>query len=362
MQRCYNRGCGQEFDPEKNNDDSCRHHPGAPFFHDAYKGWSCCNKKSVDFTEFLSIKGCTLSKHSNIKPPEPEKPKKEEKDEQEEVVQIRAPIKEALPRPPVETAMTSITATVAPALKELIDNLVAKDPAKAEVNGTDEIAIGTSCKNSGCTYSYTGTSSDYGECQHHSGVPVFHEGMKYWSCCQRKTTDFAVFMAQQGCVNGQHKWVKDNEDKRVVQCRYDWHQTATQVIVSIYAKKYHYAKSTVEVNPIRLHAILVFPDQENAKFELDLELRGIIDVENTTAHMYGTKLEITMPKAEPGSWAKLDFPREKLPPPVKLGQQVPQKNSGTGGDSDDDFNLDDIESISHGVTLTELASKKPDLD
>lgn len=99
--------------------------------------------------------------------------------------------------------------------------------------------------------------------------------MKYWSCCQRKTSDFAVFMAQKGCVYGQHKWVKDNEDKRVVQCRYDWHQTAKHVIVSIYAKKYHYAKSTVEVNPIRLHTVLIFPEQENAKFELDLELRGV---------------------------------------------------------------------------------------
>lgn len=77
--------------------------------------------------------------------------------------------------------------------------------------------------------------------------------------------------------------------------------------------------------------------------------------------MYGTKLEITMPKAEPGSWAKLDFPREKLPPPVKPGQPLPQKTSAAT-DSDDEFNLDDIESVSHGVTLTELASKKPDLD
>lgn len=46
--------------------DECCHHPGAPVFHDAYKGWSCCNKKSVDFTEFLNIKGCTMSKHSNV--------------------------------------------------------------------------------------------------------------------------------------------------------------------------------------------------------------------------------------------------------------------------------------------------------
>lgn len=73
---CYNRGCGKRFNPEDNKEgikyttlfvfspnfilffieDVCVHHPGAPFFHDAYKGWSCCKKKCTDFTEFLNIK------------------------------------------------------------------------------------------------------------------------------------------------------------------------------------------------------------------------------------------------------------------------------------------------------------------
>ena len=39
-----------------NVSESCRHHPGYPVFHDAYKGWSCCKKKCTDFTEFLNIK------------------------------------------------------------------------------------------------------------------------------------------------------------------------------------------------------------------------------------------------------------------------------------------------------------------
>ncbi|KAM7364281.1 cysteine and histidine rich domain containing protein [Cochliomyia hominivorax] len=360
MLRCYNRGCGQEYLPENNKGDSCLHHPGEPFFHDAYKGWSCCNKKSVDFTEFLSIKGCTLSKHSNIKPPEPEKPKNENK---EEVVVVREPIKESMERPPVDTAMTEIKATVAPALRDLIDNLVTKAPTLNDTSNSGEIPIGTSCKNSGCTHSYTGNTADDGECQYHSGVAIFHEGMKYWSCCQRKTSDFAVFMAQKGCVYGQHKYIKEDDDKKVVKCRYDWHQTAKDVIVSIYAKKYHYAKSTIEVNPVRLHCILVFPDEENAKFEIDLELRGIINIENVKAHMYGTKVEITMPKAEPGSWSKLDFPREKLPPPIKAGQQPTRtKTTSVHESDDDDFNLDDIETLNAGVQLSELAATKNDLD
>jgi len=56
---CNNRGCGKRYNPEKNTPDSteCVFHPGAPFFHDAYKGWSCCNKKCTDFTEFLNVPG-----------------------------------------------------------------------------------------------------------------------------------------------------------------------------------------------------------------------------------------------------------------------------------------------------------------
>lgn len=85
--------------------DACRHHPGAPFFHDAYKGWSCCNKKCTDFTEFLNMKGCTLAKHSNIKPPEPEKPQKVQDDSRPEIKEAEPILAPSLERPPFETPM-----------------------------------------------------------------------------------------------------------------------------------------------------------------------------------------------------------------------------------------------------------------
>ena len=71
---CYNRGCGKTFNPRDNPPDSqdCIHHPGAPFFHETYKGWTCCNKKSTDFTEFLNTPGCARGRHSREKPIEPE--------------------------------------------------------------------------------------------------------------------------------------------------------------------------------------------------------------------------------------------------------------------------------------------------
>lgn len=103
--------------------DSCCYHPGEPFFHDAYKGWSCCKKKSVDFTEFLNTKGCAFSKHSNVKPPEPVKPQKDETETDEKVLEVRAPISEPLPRPPLDTPLIKIIPTVATALKQSIDEL-----------------------------------------------------------------------------------------------------------------------------------------------------------------------------------------------------------------------------------------------
>ena len=33
--------------------------------------------------------------------------------------------------------------------------------------------------------------------------------MKYWSCCQRKTSEFQHFLDQEGCEIGKHKWVDD---------------------------------------------------------------------------------------------------------------------------------------------------------
>ena len=41
-------------------------------------------------------------------------------------------------------------------------------------------------------------------------MPIFHEGMKFWSCCQRKTSDFQSFLNQEGCMLGEHKWKKDD--------------------------------------------------------------------------------------------------------------------------------------------------------
>lgn len=74
---------------------------------------------------------------------------------------------------------------------------------------SNEVTIGTSCKNSGCSQTYDGPQTNEMTCLYHPGVPIFHEGLKFWSCCQKKTTDFNTFLSQIGCEKGKHTWKKD---------------------------------------------------------------------------------------------------------------------------------------------------------
>ena len=61
----------------------------------------------------------------------------------------------------------------------------------------------------------------------------------------------------------------------------------------------------------RLIVHLYFPG-ENANFDLDLELAGIVDCTACTANMLGTKLEVKLKKEELGSWGRLDVPKKKV--------------------------------------------------
>jgi len=348
VQLCYNRGCGKEYNIRENNEDSCRYHTGAPYFHEGYKGWTCCQNKSTDFTTFLNTPGCSLGKHSNIKPVEPEKitGNLNKESSPEEVIEVRPPIQPSMARPSADTPLVRMTPTVAASLKQTMANL-----PNPEENG-DDVAIkeGESCKNNGCKEFYGGENL---ECKFHPGVPVFHEGMKYWSCCQRKTTEFQHFLDQEGCDLGKHKWTADKKGAEI-SCRYDWHQTASHVTVAIYAKKYDPVKSFVEVSPVRLVIHLHFP-LENTNFDLDLVLKGVVELDSCTANMLGTKLEIKMKKAETGSWSKLDIPKKV----AIVEKEEIIKDMSKAEPSVDALELDDLDLAPTRLTLSKDARTKP---
>ncbi|KAH0516500.1 Cysteine and histidine-rich domain-containing protein 1 [Microtus ochrogaster] len=144
--------------------------------------------------------GCTKGRHNSDKPPEPVKPevKTTEKKElselkpkfQEHIIQAPKPV-EAIKRPSPDEPMTNLELKISASLKQALDKLKlssGNEEDKKEED-SDEIKIGTSCKNGGCS-----------------------------------------------------------KGKKVVPCRHDWHQTGGEVTISVYAKNSLPELSQVEAN------------------------------------------------------------------------------------------------------------------
>ncbi|KAM6061067.1 integrin beta-1-binding protein 2 isoform 2-T2 [Chlamydotis macqueenii] len=273
---CCNKGCGQRFDPEHNTKDSCLYHPGVPIFHDALKGWSCCKKRTTDFSEFLSIKGCTKGFHSKEKPSEPFS--------QEE---------------------TSHKSKAKP-----VEELIIQGPKSTEKMQRER--------------------------PRSTRAQRAIQRMKYWSCCRVKTTDFSTFLEQPGCSSRRHCWTQKG-DKKAVSCRQDWHQTSSQVVVTIYAKNPLPALSSVKANHTVLDVHVIF--EGNKIFQAELDLWGVIETERSFVSMVPNKVEITLCKASPGSWATLELPRSRLHSRGEQKEAANAEGPGAAQEEDSDDGL-----------------------
>ncbi|KAF4793249.1 Cysteine and histidine-rich domain-containing protein 1 [Turdus rufiventris] len=242
---CYNRGCGQRFDPENNTEGSCTYHPGVPVFHDA-------------------LKGCTKGLHNSEKPPEPVKPEVKTTSErkelaelkpkfQEHIIQAPKPL-ETIKRPSPDEPMTNLQLKVSASLKQALDKLkLSSENEGRKDEDSDEIKIGTACKNAGCS-----------------------------------------------------------KGTKVVPCRHDWHQTGGEVTISVYAKNSVPDLSYVEANSTMVNIHIVFEGEK--EFHRSVKLWGVIDVKRSYVNMTATKIELTMRKAEPLLWASLELPVSSTQP------------------------------------------------
>ncbi|KAM4611629.1 cysteine and histidine-rich domain-containing protein 1 [Polymixia lowei] len=346
---CYNKGCGQRFDADKNNDDACLFHAGVPIFHDALKGWSCCKKRTTDFSEFLSIRGCTHGRHSNEKPQEPLRP--EVSSDKGDVKQING--KEIIyqgpksaemlqkERPGSDEAKTKLPQKVSASLAQVLEKMDISERAETERKESQTVIHGTRCKNTGCKTVYQGPETDLEICTHHPGAPVFHEGYKYWSCCCIKTIDFNAFLDQKGCSTDKHRWIP-KQNKKKVACRYDWHQTGSNVVVTIYAKNANPEFSYVEANRTVLTCHVQF--EKDKVFKKDIHLWGVVDVKKCAVNMVPSKVEVTLRKADTVAWGKLEDPNFKPEPePVDDPNEAAEASQPSWDIDDDDISDSDEE-------------------
>ena len=152
---CYNKGCCKKFLEKDNHAGACIFHPGEPYFHDAYKEWTCCKKRSVDFTEFLNYKGCSVARHNPGKPLEKEKAK---------VADIPdTPVEPPKPRastirPDAQAPMTKLKTEITPLLrKALLKQIINRETQqKGEGDAKDAVQIGDACQHRGCGKTFAG--------------------------------------------------------------------------------------------------------------------------------------------------------------------------------------------------------------
>ncbi|XP_028261573.1 cysteine and histidine-rich domain-containing protein 1 [Parambassis ranga] len=369
---CYNKGCGQTFDTDTNNDESCLFHPGVPIFHDALKGWSCCKKRTTDFSEFLSIKGCTRGPHSNVKPLEPLRPEVSSDkglithSSDPEIIYQGPKSAEKLQRerPRSDEPLVKLPHKVSASLAQVLEKLDISKREEEEKKESQTVVPGTRCKNSGCKTVYQGPETDTEVCTHHPGGPVFHEGYKYWSCCCIKTTDFNAFLDQKGCSSGKHRWTP-KQDKKKVACRHDWHQTGNNVVVTIYAKNANPEVTSIQANRTVLLCQIQF--ENNKIFKREFHLWGVINVKQSSVNMVPSKVEITLRKADQVSWGKLEDPNYKPEPepvenPFNETAESYQPNwdieDDDISDSDDDWQYDTPENRKQKKKEKEEEKKK----
>ncbi|KAI0319796.1 HSP20-like chaperone [Amylostereum chailletii] len=322
MERCAHKGCGQDFDPATNSEESCVYHPGAPVFHEGLKSWSCCNtvnKPVLEFDQFMSITGCTRGPHSAA-PPKPDPPKEgsrpapslsmSETHDGKEVYTSHAAVKHVAPAAP----MTSAPPTIVEEEEEDLDALVPP---------------GTTCRHKGCDVAFQSDEENRkGDgagtvCTYHPAAPIFHEGSKVcrlfarvdspvvcqgYLCCKRRVLEFDEFLKIEGCTKGRHLFVpkatKDPLVEELVNCRIDHYQTPSSVQVTVYAKQADKERSTVTFAETQLYLDLFLPGPK--RFTRTIELFGPIDSDASSFKYYGTKVDVTLKKLDGRSWTLLE--------------------------------------------------------
>lgn len=301
MAKCVHSGCGKVF---SDAEEDCFYHPGPPVFHEGQKGWKCCKPRVLTFDEFMTITPCTTGKHSTTdKPPEiEEKPRQDDAAIAKKISDLNS----AAPVPgrnPIQAAQQAPAAPAPP-------------PESEDDEPSLEIPDGKVCRRRGCDTKYKkGGSRDGEECVHHPGVPIFHEGSKGYSCCKRRVLEFDQFLKLEGCqTKDRHMFVGSGKKDKAAAAggkevlttvRHDFYQTPSTVIASFFLKKIVKDTAKVEFQDRGLNLDLTTSDPTPKHYAAEVPLYGPIDTEKSAFKILGSKLELTLVKADGASWPVL---------------------------------------------------------
>lgn len=328
MNTCTRRGCGKPFDPASNHTSDCVFHPGQPVFHEGLKSWSCCrdkNKPVMEFDHFMKLEGCATGTHSieqTVDTPASsavyQKPEStvhlaKSLDENGRETYSTSNQENLASTEPNPCHPKTTSDVFQPIRSE--DAVKAKSPVKDPED--DEEAIipsGAKCKRLSCGLTWSGPHNakrgklDTGECTYHPGTPIFHEGSKGYSCCKRRVLDFDDFMKIKGCKTGSHLFHgsehQSSDQEELVNCRYDFYQTPSSVIVNVFGKNSTKDTSFVNFETQAFEVDLKLPS--NKRFSKKFTLFGTIDPQKSSYKILSTKCEIELFKSDGRSWSNLE--------------------------------------------------------
>ena len=284
---CTHSGCGERYFESENHEKACLHHPGPAIFHDGMKGWQCCTKRVVSFTDFLDIVGCTRSYHTTEKVEQPD-------------------IAVTCPRPGAADQVAEAGSSSGVAAPNVAMKEEEGDPLEIPDAEDAIIADGQECLHRGCDRRFKGEKSRKEQCVYHPGMPLFHEGLKGWTCCKKRVHEFDMFLQIMGCKSGLHKFVPPPKPKvETVHCRHDFYQSPTHVTMNVYAKKVDKSKSSVTITAESITVSLAFLDKD-AIFQGKYELYMPINADDSRYEILSTKVELVLSKASPVEWPALE--------------------------------------------------------
>ncbi|XP_073144172.1 cysteine and histidine-rich domain-containing protein RAR1 isoform X2 [Henckelia pumila] len=182
-----------------------------PKFHDGMKEWSCCKKRSHDFSLFLALPGCKAGKHTT------EKPAKVVVTPKQPLYQTSATVasssKDSCSRcrqgffcsdhgSQARPSNPKVSNSVLDAPSE--SNRTLQDAQPPEPKKIVDINQPQICKNKGCGKTFKEKDNHDEACSYHPGPAVFHDRMRGWNCCDVHVKEFDEFMSIPPCAKGWH--------------------------------------------------------------------------------------------------------------------------------------------------------------
>ncbi|KZF22255.1 chord-domain-containing protein [Xylona heveae TC161] len=336
--KCVHKGCGKAYD---NETEECVYHPGPPVFHEGQKGWKCCKPRVLTFDEFLSIPPCTTGRHSEVDDTQAAKPATDGTTTPiitEEIAATTPEAPSATFAAPSGLETTSHLSAALPSrgpIQRPAGLHSSSSPAPPPESDSDDptvpIPAGTTCRRRGCNASYDAKGSREEEnCVYHPGAALFHEGSKGWTCCKRRVLEFEEFMKIGGCqTRNRHLFVGSGKGKDgktggeelliYLKHRHDFYQTPTSVIASLFLKKIDSKSAKIQFSSSHT-VFLDLPTTDNKRYKADVPLYGAIDTEKSAFKIMGTKLELTLVKADGTSWPVLRSDEELTGEIIQVGR------------------------------------------